>query len=305
MSGAQPGNVSPTPPRHSRERGLVGYRDRAQRTHFGLSPRFGVAHLTADALLDGLLRQQLLTLREPGFLLLSLALDGIVDPDCLERAWQALPTAYRCSDGVGLEWLDRDGRLQRRLLSPVSVLALNACRHRGTFEAAADQLVTAVCAQGSFGHDLNAILSIVRARFATGLPGYLLAHVIGDHPLSAVPRSTLVRLDTKLALASRGVPSAGDAVLESGVRWRVADAAFAASQAMDSEEVAALLGAIGDACRANSTEPNPALDRRRMARELGVLAPACIAIGGWLCMLWSWTVDLVGRGTNRTQPLRA
>jgi hypothetical protein len=40
-----------------------------------------------------------------------------------------------------------------------------------------------------------------------------------------------------------------------------------------------------------------------MARQLEALAPPCIAVGGWVCVLWSWTVDLVGRGTHRTQPL--
>ena len=55
MSGGQPGNGVPVPPsRHARQRGLVGYRDRAQRTHFGLSPRFGVAHLTALSQLEQL-----------------------------------------------------------------------------------------------------------------------------------------------------------------------------------------------------------------------------------------------------------
>ena len=137
--------AAPAPPsRNARQRGLVGFRDRAQRTHFGLSPRFGVAHLTADALFDGALRQRFLSLGEPGFLLLSLVFDGVVGPVCLERAWQALPVAYRCVDGVCLDWLDRDGRLQRRLLGPLSVLALGACKHRGSFDAAWSQLVAAL-----------------------------------------------------------------------------------------------------------------------------------------------------------------
>jgi hypothetical protein len=294
----------PVPPsRNARQRGLIGYRDRAQRTHFGLSPRFGVAHLTADALFDGVLRQRLLSLGEPGFLLLSLVFDGVVDPDCMERAWQAVPTAYRCADGVCLDWLDRDGRLQRRLLGPLSVLALGACKHRGSFDAAWSQLVAALCAQDAFGPDLNAVLSIVRTRMATALPGDLLAHVIGDHPLNAVPRSCLARLHTKLALVGRSSHSPGDAGLNNSVQWQVADAAFPVAHAGDPQEASSLLRAIGNACRADSTEANPAVDRRRMARQLEAQAPSCIAVGGWVCVLWSWTVDLVGRGTNRTQPL--
>jgi hypothetical protein len=294
----------PVPPsRTARQRGLVGYRDRAQRTHFGLSPRFGVAHLTADALFDGVLRQRLLSLGEPGFLLLSLVFDGVVDPDCMERAWQALPGAYRCADGVCLDWLDRDGRLQRRLLGPLSVLALGACKHRGSFDAASSQLVAALSAQDAFAPDLNAVLSIVRTRMATALPGDLLAHVIGDHPLNAVPRSCLARLHTKLALVGRSSRSPGDAGPNNSVQWQVADAAFPVAHAGDPQEASSLLRAIGNACRADSTEPNPAVDRRRMARQLEALAPPCIAVGGWVCVLWSWTVDLVGRGTHRTQPL--
>ncbi len=305
MTGGPSENCAvPVPPsRHARQRELVGYRDRAQRTHFGLSPRFGVAHLTADALFDGLLRQRFLSLGEPGFLLLSLVFDGVVSPDCMERAWQALPSAYRCADGVCLNWLDREGRLQRRLLGPLSVLALGACRHRGAFDAASSQLVTPVSAQGAFGPDLNAVLSIVRTRLATALPGDLLAHVIGDHPLSAVPRSCLARLHTKLALVGRSFRSSGDAGLNNSVQWQVADAAFSVSHAGDPQEASSLLRAIGNACRADSTEPNPAADRRRMARQLEAQAPACIAVGGCVCVLWSWTVDLVGRGTHRTQPL--
>ncbi len=306
MSDGKPGKgmAVPAPPsRHIRQHGLVGYRDRAQRTHFGLSPRFGVAHLTADALLDSLLGQRFLALHEPGSLLLSLVLEGIADPDCLERAWHALPNVYRCAHGACLEWLDRDGRLQRRLLGPVSVLALGACRHRGAFEAASIQLVTSLHARGSFGPDLNALLSIVRVRLATALPGDLLAHVIGDHPLNAVPRTCLARLDTKLALIGRSSESPTDVGFDNNVRWRVADAAFSASQAGDLGDASTLLRAMIDACRADSIEPNPAVDRRRMVQRLEALAPACMGVGGWVCVLWSWTVDLVGRGTNRTQPL--
>jgi hypothetical protein len=239
----------------------------------------------------------------PGFLLLSLLFDGIDGPDCLERAWQALPAAYRCADGVCLDWLGREGRLQRRLLGPLSVLALGACKHRGSLDAASSQLVAGLAAQGAFGPDLNAILSIARTRMATALPGDLLAHVIGDHPLNAVPRSCLARLHTRLALIRRSPEAAGDVGLDNRVRWQVADAAFSAVQIEAPEEASSLLRAIGDACRADSTEPNPAADRRRMARQLEALAPACIAVGGWVCVLWSWTVDLVGRGTHRTQPL--
>jgi len=302
--GPRENGAMPVPPsRRARQRGLVGYRDRAQRTHFGLSPRFGVVHLTADALFDCVLHQRLLSLGEPGFLLLSLVFDGVVGPECMEPAWHALPTAYRCADSVCLDWLDRDGRLQRRLLGPLSVLALGACKHRGSFDAASSQLVAALSAQDAFGPDLNAVLSIVRARMATALAGDLLAHVIGDHPLSAVPRSSLARLHTKLALVSRSRQVTEDAGLDNGVRWRVADAAFSVAHAEDPEEASSLLRAIGNACRADSTEPNPAADRRRMSRQLEALAPACIAVGGWVCVLWSWTVDLVGRGTHRTQPL--
>lgn len=287
MTGGRFENLAvPVPPsRNARQRGLIGYRDRAQRTHFGLSPRFGAAHLTADALFDGVLRQRLLSLGEPGFLLLSLVFDGVVDPDCMQRAWQAVPTVYRCADGVCLDWLDHDGRLQRRLLGPLSVLALGACRHRGSFDAASSQLVAALSAQDAFGPDLNAVLSIARTRLATALPGDLLAHVIGDHPLNAVQRSCLARLHTKLALVGRSSHSPGDAGLNNSVQWQVADAAFPVAHAGDPQEASSLLRAIGNACRADSTEPNPAVDRRRMARQLEAQAPACIAVGGWVCML--------------------
>jgi integrase len=40
-----------------------------------------------------------------------------------------------------------------------------------------------------------------------------------------------------------------------------------------------------------------------MLRELEELAPECELTGGWTCALWSWAVDLVVRGTNRTKPL--
>ncbi|HYN61592.1 MAG TPA: hypothetical protein VET87_18940, partial [Rubrivivax sp.] len=98
--------------------------------------------------------------------------------------------------------------------------------------------------QGAFGPDLNAILSIARTRMATALPGDLLAHVIGDHPLNAVPRSCLARLHTKLALVGRSSRSPGDAGLNNTIQWQVADAAISVAHAGDPQEASSLLRAI-------------------------------------------------------------
>ena len=282
---------------------LIARRDSSKRTRFGVGSRFGSDHLTADALLTGWLRQRFLKLNQPGFLLLSLLFDGVVDDDCLERAWRALNTVYVCSEGACLDWLDKDGRQQRRLLGPVTLLARAACAERGTFHSASRQLLAALPSERFATMSRDALLSVVRARLATAVAGDVLSHLIGDHPLTAVSRSCLARLGTKLALDDPDGATRCTSEVNDNVRRAVLDAALTPTGSGLREYGMAVVNEIVAACQADERETNPVHDRRRISRELEALAPRCQTVGGWVCIFWSWAADLVDRGTNRTQPL--
>ena len=289
-------------PRRARE--LIGYRDRAERTHFGLTWRCGVSHLTCDTLIDMLVAQAPLDACEPGYLMLALVFEGVVaDIGALRAAWLALGSAYRVGRQACLDWLDDEGRQQRRMLGAVTVLSVHKQRRSSHFDTAATQLLEAIASRYGFTPDLEALLAIARVRLATALPGDLLAHVTGDHPLTAVPRSCMARLSARQALAESVRSDSDSSALPYQVRARIADAMFVTDSTRDSGDARRLVRAITQACHADSSQPNAAIDRRRMLRQLEELAPECELAGGWTCALWSWAVDLVVRGTGRTQPL--
>ena len=290
--------------RTSRARDLVVHRDRAERTHFGLTWRSGVSHLTADILIDMLVAQAPLEACEPGYLMLALIFEGVVaDIDALRAAWLALGSTYRVGRQACLDWLDGEGRQQRRMLSAITVLSVHKQKRSSLFDTAATQLLESIKSRYRFAPDLDTLLAIARVRLATALPGDLMAHVIGDHPLTAVPRSCMARLSARKALASGSRPDPVGNALPDKVRARIADAMFATDSAKDAGDARRLVRAITQACHADSSEANAVMDRRRMLRELEELAPECELAGGWPCALWSWAVDLVVRGTGRTQPL--
>ena len=296
--------VSEPSKRPGRARGLVGYRDRAQRTHFGLTWRSGVSHLTGDTLIDILVAQAPLQACEPGYLMLALIFEGIVaDIGTLRAAWLALGTTYRVGRHACLDWVDDEGRQQRRMLGAVTVLSAHKQKRSSHFDTAAAQLLDTISSRYGLAPDLETLLAIARIRLVTALPGDLMAHIIGDHPLSAVPRSCVARLTARQALADNARADSTKSALPNQVRARIADAMFVTDATSDAGDARRLIRAIAQACHADSNQPNAALDCRRMLRALEALAPECEFAGGWTCALWSWAVDLVARGTDRTQPL--
>ena len=296
--GAEP------PRRAKRARELIGHRDRAGRTHFGLTWRYGAFHLTGDALIDMLVTQKPLQACEPGYLLLALIFEGVVaDINALRASWLALGDTYRVGHQAYLDWVDDESRQQRRMLGAVTVLAAHKQKRSSHFDTAAAQLLEAISSQYGFAPDLETLLAIARIRLVTALPGDLIAHVIGDHPLTAVPRSCLARLSARQALADDVRADSTRSTLPDPVRARIADAMFITESTSDAGDARRLIRSIAQACHADSNQTNAVLDRRRMLRELEALAPECELAGGWTCALWSWAVDLVARGTDRTQPL--
>lgn len=276
---------------------LTSQTDRTNRNHFGFKARSGMMHLSGDHLLNMMLKQKPLQLCDAGYLLLALAFDGVVaDLDTLRLAWQSLPAVYHFGPHACVEWLDISGLQQRRALSAVTRASLSRQQSRASFEIAAAQLLNALGAAPGFGADIESVLSLVRMRLATALPGDLLAHVIGDHPLAAVHRDCLVRLETRLALDGGGRAPATS--IASPLHLLVADSVYAARAGSDSDDALDLVREIGRACRADATEANPATDRRRMWRDLERLAPDCQTIGGWPSSIWLWAVNLVTRGTT-------
>ena len=239
-------------------------------------------------------------------LLCLIALDAIVLPMDLEAAWLSLGNLYRDGDAACLEWCDVDGRQDRRILSPVTVLSWSAQRGRlPPLQAAAETLASRI-QSGSDGRariamdipsSFDQLLDWMRQALMTELAGDSFGHVCGASRLTALPRSALARRRRRLALRATGTTDELPDNSEGSMRLMDALGQRGASGGNE------VIEQIRHACRVDTAEPSASAQRRRMLRDLQALIPAAASAGHWTSLLLLWAIDLVKYGTRRKRPL--
>ena len=275
--------------------------DEAGRTLVSLGLGTGVSDLFFDRLLVAALQRRLCDPSTPAFALYWLILEGITTVDDLETAHAALGGRYRDGDACVLEWIDGDGRQQRRHLSAPLVIALDKAAALTPFHKAVDSLIVSIEHVTGQRVTLPDLLEAARTRFASVLPGDLAAHVNGFEPLTAVDRRCLARWRTGRALAKRATE---DGVMEAAtpsLRARLANAVFSGVGTSDQSRVRTLLNAVIHACRHRDKGSEHA-QRKQMLAEITELAAEAMAIGGWVAILYDWLLEFVAVGTQRTSP---
>jgi len=255
-----------------------------------------------------LLRGESLERSQPEFLLLAMIVfDAIVTKTDLEAAWTGVPKVYRDGEAACLEWCSADGRLDRRILSAVTVLSWSAQARR---ELQIEKVVVSLMETMRRGIDpslhrdpsqipssFHELLDWVRHALLMQLSGDMFAHVSATDPLTAVPRSCLARRRRRLALRLDDTLEALDDDEDGAMT--LMDALYQAG----SDENAASVELLCKACRSDPDEPSVGAQRRRMLADLQALAPRCANAGHWSSVLLLWAIDLVRVGTRRKRPL--
>jgi hypothetical protein len=275
--------------------------DEAGRTLVSLGLGTGVSDLFFDRLVAAALQGRLCDPSSPAFVLYWLILEGITTVDDLQTAYAALGNRYRDGDACALEWIDGDGRQQRRHLADPLVIALDGAAARAPFHKACDALVASIERVIGRRITLPALLEAARTRFASVLPGDLAAHVNCFEPLTAVDRRCRARWRTGRALAKR---AAKDGVMEAAtpsLRARLANAVFFGVGASDLSRVRILLEAVTHACR-NRDRGSEHAQRVLILTDITKLAAEAMALGGWVVILYDWLLEFVAVGTRRTSP---
>lgn len=151
-------------------------------------------------------------------------LDGVC-PESLNLINLQTSAPYRLGDKVVLEWKEETpGRIERRVLSPLTIAALKAVQNAtaGLAKCASeeasltpsveevkpsikllDSLIAWLIQNGLYLDVRNSVSKLAEDQmcwWAEVLPGVLFSHCTTKLSLSALPRSCLARLETKLAL---------------------------------------------------------------------------------------------------------
>lgn len=209
----------------------------------------------------------------------------------LPAVYAALSRPYRVKEHVAIEWENAHGAVDRRLLSHLTVLALEACKgHRWpSFEQASAEVLRAANLQS-----LDELLNAAGAWMLIHVPGWLLPRVFGTGRSASLPRSALARWTTGLRVASAGKPPAPNPqVLE------LMDSSNAG--AGDDGDIE-LFSLIAKACTA---QPRSARHKEieRMRTALLGLAPRALEAGPMSSLMLWFALNLVEHGTSGTPEL--
>ena len=296
-------------PRHplsSRPTSFVSKQRPAKRLiHYGTLHGFGVAQLQADGLASLLLGCAHAPPTAAGACLLALIFDGVLESESLERAWAAIPDRYRTRDGVSIEWVASDDRLERRILGPITCIRWRSTPHVDYGQARKDLarlLVDAGWLPASVSAEVTVeiVLSVVTARVLTALPGDLFAHVVGDAPLTAVPRSCLARRDSRLALEQKPSPeedSSHKCFLAAAEQLETAPEKRAPNDAE-------FIGELKLAYSIPTDTEDKTAQRCRMRDAIRALEPRLRTVSRSVLLAWTWAEALSSVGTRHKRPAK-
>lgn len=273
--------------------------------HYGTLHGFGVAQLQADGLASLLLGCADLPASSTGACLLALIFDGVLESESLERAWAAIPHRYRTRDGVSIEWVASDDRLERRILGPITCIRGKSTPHVDYGEARQDfarLLVDAGWLPATVSAEVavEIVISVVTARFLTALPGDLFAHVLGDIRLTAVPRGCLARRDSRLALVQKASPDEE----ASHMCFLSAAESLESASAKASPHDAEFIADLKRACTIPTDTEDKTTQQQRMRDAVRSLQPRLRLVSRSIFLCWTWVEALAAVGTRLRRPAK-
>lgn len=235
---------------------------------------------------------------------LSLVLfDGIASETDLSRALADLEQIYRWDNQVRLEWKDPIGRQNRRHLSLITQAILASPRIAPIDASATIQALDAflcdIVRSPNRSYSLKLLLLDAEAWLYEHLPLPLFAHCIGKAPIAALPKSTLARHESRLALSLLLDPE----IEKSNSRaFASAIGSFFAKRRND--HGGWFIDELVSICRRKRALSNGD-DKRRMLHECEALASRDIEIAPLGGLILAWAIDLLQSGTRTKIQLKA
>lgn len=266
-------------------------KDRAQRFRFRFGTGVGEAAARVReiqrAVLNGLLDNESDLSRTIGFLILF---DGICHLDDLAGSLANLRNAYRFEGQPVLDWLGKDGRQHRRLLSKLTTRTqpwLGVPPSHDDIHAALSRLTTLIYSENArppvkLLQDMCAYLSEI-------MPGALFADVTHLAPITALPRSALARKETlrRLVADHQSVPMSGAAAIGAAIDH--------AMQSTHRKGGVSMVERIIAICLEHSRN-NDARDRQNMLKALIAESDRVGQTDGVSALLLAWVIDFVESG---------
>lgn len=229
--------------------------------------------------------------------------DGIATYEDLERALAQVDSIYRWQSVLCLDWRDSLGRVNRRYISLFTQAAMAVPRTSETDVATAlvslNQLLMDLVHGSRQNYSLNLLLLDAQAWLAENVADPLVAHCICVVPIASLPRSALVREETKLALVSDRDPAHRHALVDG-----LARALGAYLDPSGADHGSWFVAELVQHCRRNKALSN-AEDKKRMlvaCRKLVLRADAAGPISG---LILAWVIDLLESGTRAKINLKA
>ena len=280
------------------------YVDALRRVHFRAAPLESYAAQRFSILIDATLRGEVEFQTQECRLAWSLIMfDAVATRLDLVSALSGISAIYSWQDHRCLDWIDVDGRQQRRFLGVFtqSVLAsvLPEKIDPNATLAAIDALLANLYPVRPCLYTLDILLADARAWHREHLPDPLHVHVAGWVPMSSLPRRVLAREESQQALkadASREEKS----VRPEG--FHLALGAYLDQSGHDHGSW--LISELVDICRQDRSQGN-AQDRKRMLEGCLALAQRADDAGPISALILAWAIDLLESGTRRKAQIRA
>lgn len=267
-------------------------KDRLGRFRYRIDTIIGV---DADAVrrmqldvLDGLLDDELIDCRVIAHLILF---DGICHLDDVYSAVANLSEAYHVEGQCVVDWLDKDGRQNRRILGPLTRHLKPWLVTPPSKQQINDYLsrLATLLYRGE-QQPASRLLQDFQSYYSEAMPGAMFSHVAHLAPITALPRTALARMASRMSLVMKEREEMSSASAHA--------LGMAIDHVMQSDARrggTALIDRIISICHQHSRR-NDARDKRAMLDALIAEAERVGQTDGLSALLLAWVIDFVESG---------
>ena len=222
-----------------------------------------------------------------------LLFDGIATRSDWISALVAMATIYEWQGNACLDWIRKDGRQDRRVLSVLTTRHESELPAVDVREAELSIRKAAEVLYPRHEEPVKVMLGDAQAWLLETLPGALLGHVLGTNPQVALSRTALARQATGKALA---VPKSGESDTDGATALGLALEAY--FQPRQGDGTGWLVDELVKICHRKKNLLEWA-DKRRMLTACMELARCAERADSISTLILAWAIDLIESGTLR------
>ncbi len=228
------------------------------------------------------------------FALSLICFDGVLTKSDLIAALSNSKSIYAWDGNICIDWADKEKRINRRALSQITVNAWLQMKEKpfraDTIITEIETLIVDLYPSGG-SSTIDVLFDDAQAWTIHALPGPIYAHCLNIIPLSCLPRSTLARQSSRLALDT--CKDSHTKNLGRGFCMAL-DGAFSLSGRNSSGW---LVSRIVEICK-HKKSMAPHSDKKRMLKNCLELTTSSSEAGMISSLLLAWAVDLIESGTR-------